>query len=490
MIDCIKGLLAPQYIATLESTLDVIRKQNLFDAAAGAYPATHGERHVCQVLSRVAAIVKEIGLDQFPSDNEITPQECLFELVIATLLHDIAMGAVVAQTEDGDQAQRKVHSEIDRLQCYFQEYGVTKHLQKKNQHHILLIAWCHSSDKHFDARQKLQWIDKEFGSKGGALHLPLCSRILRFADLLDVGPDRLNPIPRNIALRKDQIVHKDKHELISVTFANKRVEMALAEPKPNWQPEVSSEVVAEIRKLEEELEEQLQGLLKWLPGWTVVNKLSLVQCKYETYSTPPENNSPLSGHFNNGGATNGQSVCRSESNVPRKIRWSEWSEPAKPGQITVPPQLETKHRERLVRANDAIGAPSPVRAICLPGIYTCFLEVNDAARRVLDASNEVLDFGYLSVTLVLWATTESQIELKRDPRHSARVHYMGPIVGKHEHRNPWILDLKYAHAVTYEFAVERNGDVTAALRFDKKQAQPRTKDPWQTEVAFRVRKTV
>jgi len=273
MIEPVAKIVGDKYACKLMELAEYLKEHDLWSLAAGPYPVSHGEKHIIRVMERVGLLLETIG-DRFPTSPECPRLAAVYELAAATLIHDVAMGAVSLLTRDGDAKQRECHASIERLEAYLEDHDVGAHIIDKHRYHVTLIAWAHAADEEYSAEEKQEWLHQTFSGKSDSLHLSLCMRLLRFADLLDVGPARLNPLPESISLRSDQRVHRDKHLLVRVVVGTSRVEVNQAKPRPGVSPHATQQVVATIRSLCSTLRKQLDELPE-LTGWIVLDNLDI-----------------------------------------------------------------------------------------------------------------------------------------------------------------------------------------------------------------------
>ena len=293
-IDVLLPFIGSDRLRKLNDLLSLLRTKNLFALATGPYPVSHGEDHIGKVIERVGLIVQAIGIDRIPEDPEMSKEDAVFELAAAALIHDIAMGAVAILSENSDLKQRKMHASIELLQKYFDEFGFNAYLSNAQINHIILIAWSHCGDIKENAFEKSQWVDTSFTFKSGHRHLPMCMRILRFADLLDVGPHRLNPVPTEVKWRPDQIAHHKMHQLVTTVICQHWVELQRARLTPESDTHVSIAVKNAILQLKKDLMEQCLGLSPWFKdAWKIFDDLDLDSWVIE--ADPADENEPITG---------------------------------------------------------------------------------------------------------------------------------------------------------------------------------------------------
>jgi hypothetical protein len=263
----IRPFLNSDNFKTLEQLEELLRKKQLWAMATPPYPVSHGEVHIKAVMDNLAQLLLAIGRDRLcKRDPELA---AIFQLGAAVLMHDLGMGMVASHTKIGPAVERQEHASVNRLKDYFETLGINSILSTDDLHYATLIAWAHAGDNQFTSEEKAVWVDEKFRSRAGATLIPLCMRLLRFADLCDVGPHRLNPLPSRVEWQEVQIPHLDKHRVARVVLTDHSVELQLAHPDPSVEVvEVSHQACEELKKLCRDIEQQFYPLQTcWLDNW-------------------------------------------------------------------------------------------------------------------------------------------------------------------------------------------------------------------------------
>jgi hypothetical protein len=267
----IRPFLKPGDFKTLEQLEETLRRKQLWAMATPPYPVSHGEVHIKAVMDNVAQLLQAIGKERLcKRDPNLA---AVFQLSAAVLMHDLGMGMVASHTKPGPAVERQEHASVNRLKDYFESQGIGSILSTDDLHYATLIAWAHAGDDQFTSKDKADWIDETFRSRAGATLIPLCMRLLRFADLCDVGPHRLNPLPNKVEWQELQIPHLDKHRVSRVVLTDHSVELQLARPEPLVKVvEVSHQACEELTKLCRDIEQQFYPLQTcWLDNWDFID---------------------------------------------------------------------------------------------------------------------------------------------------------------------------------------------------------------------------
>ncbi len=275
MISPVELFLEPKHRTALNGLAQMLREKQLWAMATPPYPVSHGEVHIAAVMANVGKLLHAIGPERLIVRNEKSTHETLFALAAAVLVHDLAMGMVAAHTAVGPNTERRGHSSLKALKDYLAQFGVSAFLSEENLYHTTLIAWAHSGDEAFSAAQKADWVNVNFQNRAGSELIPLCMRLLRFADLCDVGPHRLNPVPEQTEWQARQLPHLEKHRLVKVAVAERWVEMQWARPEPFKKIEIDQAALLELTKLRHDIKRQLGQLTGWLVGWRLIDDLHL-----------------------------------------------------------------------------------------------------------------------------------------------------------------------------------------------------------------------
>jgi hypothetical protein len=244
--------------------------QEWYDLCTAPFPVDHGKKHIVAVSGILCRFVRVLSARDFLPEAEkwADVSQCVFHLFAAALIHDLGMKYVALLSEEGDQAYRKRHARKDTIQDCCKEAGLELLLRPADLDCAGMIAWAHAGGGTDESPEdKLRTID-ELGQRPGYYHLPLCARLLRFADLLDLGPGRLNRSCPGFAYRDDQIEHRDLHEQYQITMGPYNISLQPTQPVFHGKHAPSSAVDIALNRLDKSIRTQLADLNRWLKGWT------------------------------------------------------------------------------------------------------------------------------------------------------------------------------------------------------------------------------
>lgn len=188
---------------------------NLYGEQTGPYPANHGKKHVTKIVERLSDL-----LDSFKD----IPQSDKFEIFAAGMIHDVGMIKMLPTGSDSEIAERSRdnHANFDQIKNvlengnirYLHELNYTdgKRLESSERKRIMLIASGHAGDNGISAECKQKEVEKE----SAKYHLLRGMRILRLADYMDLGQDRLATTWKEHCWSEKQIRHLKQHKVIEI----------------------------------------------------------------------------------------------------------------------------------------------------------------------------------------------------------------------------------------------------------------------------------
>jgi Fic family protein len=183
-------------------------KDTVYDWSNSPYPVSHGQPHIKKVISNINQLLRIIVKDKISEYNEQITNG-IFCLIASALVHDIGMCYAAQKTDKGIDYHRKRHSNIDVIKDLL-SYHCRKIESWDNYEAIVKLAWAHASCDKYSSIEKIELIDNS-PLIGKFSFLPAFTRLLRFADFIDIGKHRLIKLPDMDVIAQDQIIHVLKH---------------------------------------------------------------------------------------------------------------------------------------------------------------------------------------------------------------------------------------------------------------------------------------
>ncbi|MEW6350112.1 MAG: radical SAM protein [Thermodesulfobacteriota bacterium] len=211
-------------IARLETLWHQLKSNN-FVYQEGPYPAGHGERHIEKVLLNLCDLLVSYG----GKDGLAAYQKT--QLFAAAMIHDVGMMLLRPWGADGScsQKMRSLHSHISVMRPLAVS-GLSQALfTEDDADSILSIAAAHSGDMLTGpARTKMSEL-REYSKGTGKGYLCRCAILLRAADFLDLGPERLTRDANRQEWHESQEEHYKKHATVNagIDAGNKVVNIHL-----------------------------------------------------------------------------------------------------------------------------------------------------------------------------------------------------------------------------------------------------------------------
>jgi wyosine [tRNA(Phe)-imidazoG37] synthetase (radical SAM superfamily) len=177
------------------------------------FPAAHGRRHVAQVLSNMNDL---LPLSQ---SNDLEP-DAVFEILFATMLHDLGMYDMIDKGAYADDAHlsRRNHASWTRLSAYADSVANFKRLNHDVKHRILLMAYAHAGDDDQCLSRKTECLREFLLQHPRESHVLIGALALRLADLIDIGPGRIVTRHALVNWHDPQRHHIVKHKYISANI--------------------------------------------------------------------------------------------------------------------------------------------------------------------------------------------------------------------------------------------------------------------------------
>lgn len=207
------------YTKMLENLWAQLDTKEYFAAATGPYPVTHGRKHVETVLMRVADLITSFSLME---------KSYKFEIFAAGMIHDLGMIKMLpvgADSKKADECREKHanHELIDSIAGKTLEQledNNSRKLPTETKKRITLIASGHAGDNQKTARQKQEEAKKD---RIHSDHLVKGMKILRLADYLDLGEDRLLPEWHKHDWSDNQLRHLKQHRVLNIETKDKQI---------------------------------------------------------------------------------------------------------------------------------------------------------------------------------------------------------------------------------------------------------------------------
>ncbi len=188
------------------------------------YPVSHGERHITGVIGNMCRLLPIMAADSPHAIEE----EAVFEILFATMIHDIAMCDLKNAGSDSEAAYlcRADHASRERIESYARQLSVFGKMKHAVRERILLMACSHASDRKYTLSQKDSALNTYRNDNPRKHYVDYGSRALRLADLLDIGPDRLDNAYNVIQNWTDsQKHHILKHKYISADIQSRHIQI-------------------------------------------------------------------------------------------------------------------------------------------------------------------------------------------------------------------------------------------------------------------------
>ena len=185
----------------------------IYDEQSGPYPVSHGKKHVQIVLERLA--------DLMYSFEGMTYRE-KFEIFAAAMIHDVGMIKMLPTGAYAEIAERcrDNHANFNLIRTIVDDSHCLEELIFKNGNRltvserarIILIASGHAGDNGITAQQKQKAVESQTEKN----HLIKGMRILRLADYLDFGEDRLITSWKKHYWKDNQLRHLKQHRVLVI----------------------------------------------------------------------------------------------------------------------------------------------------------------------------------------------------------------------------------------------------------------------------------
>ena len=202
------------YIETLDLLWNDL-KENVYAYTDGRYPAGHGVRHIQMVIQLLTQL-----LVPYLEIHFFSPQDIYF-LMAAALFHDAGMLFVISKGAYGSDAEaaRRNHPKLQVVTNAVRESFSRCGTDEFREEIPLAIAWAHASDDQLTADKKLQTTAEHLSQKLEYQPIIILSCLLRLADYLDIGHDRLIKPYQQIQWSDEQTEHVRKHETLKVEIS-------------------------------------------------------------------------------------------------------------------------------------------------------------------------------------------------------------------------------------------------------------------------------
>ena len=271
--------LEPKHKDSLRRLCQTLDSGGYYALARAPYPVDHGEGHIDRVMATVAALLEKIDFHAQLGVKKDRQSESVFELGVAIMVHDLAMAAVALHVAGGPQVQRSLHASIDRLEAYLKKAHVDAVVQGDNLLHAKLIAWAHAKDQSWSSAAKLAWMD-QLSADFGCHYLRVWVRLLRLADLLDLGPRRVvNQLPSEISWQPDQLIHRDVHLYAEIAMEFPIIEIRSPMLGLHRMPVPNRDTIVKLNEIAQEIQSQIDEIRAWLPSLRLISTLPQIRLK-------------------------------------------------------------------------------------------------------------------------------------------------------------------------------------------------------------------
>jgi radical SAM protein with 4Fe4S-binding SPASM domain len=195
----------------LDNLWNTLCDEEFYGEQSGPYPASHGKKHVKIVVERLAELI-----NSFEKMGHLEK----FEIFAAGMIHDVGMIKMLTEGAYSDIAEkcRDNHANFVLIERIAQKpldelkYQSGDRLSAEIKRRIKLIAAGHAGDNGKSAKRKQEDVRKESNSN----RLIKGMKILRLADYLDIGEDRLATTWKEHDWRDNQLRHLKQHKVLTI----------------------------------------------------------------------------------------------------------------------------------------------------------------------------------------------------------------------------------------------------------------------------------
>jgi hypothetical protein len=220
-------------------------EKSVFSFNFGPYPVSHSHNHISKVITNVDKIldatIKERLCEAKDFDNN------LYILFAAALIHDICMRHAVIKSYNTIDVNRNEHADFEKLMQEF--ISINKTNYNFDIDLICLLASSHANSidtkgKKTTTNEKIEALNKKYSEQYPFIEY--FSRILQFADILDIGKHRLNPFnPEDFS--PEQTKHYYKHLYFELVITGK--EFKLIQKEENvYTNSIAGELCNDLKK--------------------------------------------------------------------------------------------------------------------------------------------------------------------------------------------------------------------------------------------------